>query len=311
MCSNMRNRKRKISRVLIACLALLSLASGTPTTAAEPCLVFVSIAPQAHFVKAIGEAHVDVSVMVKPEKSPASYEPSPKQMVRLAKADIYFAIGVPFESAWLERFASTNPDMPIIHTEAGIEKKTVNRHGGKDKAAQVHGPGHTQGHGTEGIKDPHIWLSPPLVMLQARSIAAGLREVDPEHTGDYEKNYQTFINQVAALDIRLMKKLTPVANTRFMVFHPSWGYFADAYRLEQIPIEIEGKAPKARDVKELIQTARAQNIRTIFVQPQFSTKQAQIIAREIGGRTVTADPLAMDWAKNLEALADVIQHEAR
>lgn len=301
----MRNRKRKMRRVLIGCLVLLSLASGVPTAVAESRLVFVSIPPQAHFVKAIGGAHVDVSVMVKPEKSPASYEPSPKQMVRLAKADIYFAVGVPFESAWLEQFASTNPDMPIIHTEAGIEKKPISRHEKKAKAA------HTHRHDKEGIKDPHIWLSPPLVMLQARHIATGLRELDPEHADDYEKNYQAFIKQVAALDIRLMKQLDAVSSPRFMVFHPSWGYFADAYGLEQIPIEVEGKTPKARDVKELIQTANARNIRTIFVQPQFSTKQAEIIAREIGGRTVTADPLAKDWAKNLETLADAIQHEAR
>ena len=303
MRSRMPNRKRKMRHGLIGCLALLSVAATAAVAAADPLAVFVSIPPQAHFVKAVGGGHVDVSVMVKPEKSPASYEPSPRQMVRLAKADIYFAIGVPFESAWLERFASTNPKMSIIHTGAGIEKKPIHRHGKKADTAH--------GHDMEGIKDPHIWLSPPLVMLQARRIATGLRKVDPQHAEDYEKNYRSFINQVTALDIRLMKKLDPAANPRFMVFHPSWGYFADAYGLEQIPIEVAGKTPKARDVKELIQTAKARNIRTIFVQPQFSTKQAQIIAREIGGRTVTADPLARDWAENLEALADAIQHEAR
>jgi len=290
-------------RILIGCLVLLGLAATAAAAAADQLAVFVSIPPQAHFVKAVGGAYVDVSVMVKPEKSPAGYEPSPRQMVRLAKADIYFAIGVPFESAWLERFASTNPTMPIIHTEAGIEKKPIHRHGKKDDTAH--------GHGAEGIKDPHIWLSPPLVMLQARRIATGLKKVDPQHAEDYMKNYHNFINQLAALDIRLLKKLDLVSNPRFMVFHPSWGYFADAYGLEQIPIEVAGKTPKARDVKELIQTAKARNIRTIFVQPQFSTKQAQIIAREIGGRTVSADPLAMDWAKNLKSLADTIQHEAR
>ena len=305
----MRNKKQNMRRLLIGCLVLLGLAAGAGAAAADQLIVFVSIPPQAHFVKAIGGGHVDVSVMVKPEKSPASYEPSPKQMVRLAKADIYFAIGVPFESAWLEQFASTNKHMPIIHTEAGIEKKPVNRHGKKDKAA--HGHGHPHEQAAEGIKDPHIWLSPPLVMLQARRIATGLRELDPAHADTYEKNYQAFISRAAALDIRLMQKLDALSNPRFMVFHPSWGYFADAYGLEQIPIEVEGKTPKARDVKELIQTAKAQNIHTIFVQPQFSTKQAQIIAREIGGHTVTADPLAVNWAENLETLADAIQDEAR
>ncbi|MFO7838697.1 MAG: zinc ABC transporter substrate-binding protein [Desulfosalsimonadaceae bacterium] len=292
--------KKSIITVLAVCIGAAFWCSG-PGRASEALHIFVSIPPQAHFVKAIGGGHVDISIVVRPEKSPASYEPSPKQMSKLARSDIYFAVGVAFESAWLDKFAAANPDMRIIHTEKGLAKQTIRRGRGDnnlEKGLQE---------GEERIKDPHIWLSPPLVMLQARRILAGLCAADPANRADYRKNYQAFIRRLAALDAELMEQLEDVPNPRFMVFHPSWGYFADAYGLQQIAIEDEGKAPKAQKVKDLIETAKQHNIRQIFFQPQFSTRQARIIAEEIGARLVSADPLASDWEQNLKTMADAIK----
>ena len=282
-------------------LLFFALLTQNPANAGQPINVYVSIPPQAHFVKAIGGPHVNISVMVAPGQNPASYEPSPKQMVKLARADIYFAIGVPFEAAWLDKFADANPDMRIIHTADGIEKRPIHRHMGH----------HKTGHSHEGIKDPHVWLSPPLVMLQARHIIAALASLDPANTADYEKNYEAFIDRVVKLDTFLLRQFSDNKSDRFMVFHPSWGYFADAYDLEQIAIEIEGKDPKAKDVTALIQTARKNDISIIFAQPQFSVKQAKIIAREIGATIVQANPLAENWEQNLKQVASAIKEELK
>lgn len=291
--------KKSALLTLFSLLLLAAPFTQNPANAGEPLNVYVSIPPQSHFVKAIGGPHVDISVMVSPGQNPASYEPSPRQMVKLARADIYFAIGVPFESAWLKKFAAANPDMRIIHTETGIEKKPIHRHSGHHKTDHSH----------EGIRDPHIWLSPPLVMVQARHIMTGLTSHDSANKADYEKNYTAFINRLLELDTFLLNIFADIKRPAFMVFHPSWGYFADAYGLEQIAIEIEGKDPKARDVTALIQTARKNNISVIFAQPQFSVKQAKIIAREIGGTLVQADPLAENWEQNLKQVASAIKEE--
>ena len=88
-----------------------------------------------------------------------------------------------------------------------------------------------------------------------------------------------------------------------MVFHPSWGYFAHTYGLEQVAIEIEGKAPKPAQLKELIERARKDGIKFVFVQPQFSARSAKLIAGEIGGQVVYVDPLAEDWVGNLQTVA--------
>ena len=261
--------------------------------------VFVSIVPQQYFLEKIAGEQVRVHVMVSPGASPHTYEPKPGQMRTLAGAVAYFSIGVTFEDAWLDKIRSASPDMKIIHTDRGIKKREINEGHGN---SHDHSHGHSHGH---GHADPHIWLSPPLVMLQARNILEGLIMIDPDNRKEYQANYQTFIREIAELDVFLQNRLTP--GTRFMVYHPSWGYFADAYGLIQIPIEVEGKAPKARQMQEVIRHAREKNIDSILVQPQFSTRDAETIAREIDGKTMIADPLAANWAENLKAVAELLE----
>ncbi len=275
-----------------AIFSALLLVPGAGARAADRLSVFVSIVPQKYFVEKIGGPQVTVTVMVKPGASPATYEPRPRQMVQLSRTALYFAIGVPFESVWLKKIAAANPAMQVVHTEAGIKKLPMG-------AAPHTGAGHRR----TGITDPHIWLSPPLVKIQARHIADALRALDPEHESIYEANYQRFANELDALHAELKQCFAARQGGSFMVFHPSWGYFAQTYGLQQVAVEIEGKNPKPARLKELIQTAATHRVRTIFVQPQFSTRTARLIANAIGAKVVVADPLAADWANNLRAVA--------
>ena len=237
--------------------------------ASEPIQVFVSIVPQKYFVEKIGGDFVAISVMVPPGASPASYEPKPHQMIALSKAKICFTVGVPFEKIWLEKIIATNSDMLCIHTESGIEKIPMQ---------------HNQAH---GIQDPHVWLSPPLVMIQARNIVSGLIAVDPLHQTVYEANYKKFIAELVDLDAEIRGVLAERGKgLEFMVFHPAWGYFARAYGLKQVPVEIEGKAPKPADLQRLIQHAKERDITMVFTQLQFSSKHANVIANAIGGQVV-------------------------
>ena len=279
--------------------------------------VFVSIVPQKYFVQQIGRDIVDVQAMVRPGSSPATYEPKPQQMADLSKAKIYFAIGVPFENAWLEKIAAANPNMRVIHTDHGIKKRAMAAHHHKDAEEEHHNADqHEAGHDQEKVEhhdedhhkhaglDPHIWLSPPLVKIQARTILAALQEADPAHRSVYETNFTAFASQIDQLDADLKKTFVGKTGLQFMVFHPAWGYFADAYGLKQVPIEMEGKNPKPAQLRELIQHARGNGIKVVFVQPQFSTKSAELIAREIGGQVAFANPLAEDWMANLRQVAD-------
>ena len=283
-----------------------------PAWAKTPVPVFVSIVPQQYFVQQIGKDKVDVSVMVQPGASPATYEPKPAQMVKLSKTRLYFSIGVPFETFWLDKIASANPDMTIVHTDKGIEKQPMaahhhekeyqaDHHDDKTKIDADHD--HEDDHGHAGL-DPHIWLSPKLVKIQAGYMLDALATTDPENKDFYTANYTAFIKEIDALDQDLTRMLTDNAGMQFMVFHPAWGYFARDYNLKMIPIEIEGKAPKPAKLQELIAHARVEGIKVVFVQPQFSTKSAELVAKEINGQVMRANPLALDWLDNMKKMAE-------
>ena len=258
----------------------------------EKLSVFVSIVPQRYFVRQIGKELVDVHAMVPPGADPHTYEPKPRQMVSLATAKLYFAIGIEFETARLDKILSTNTQIRVVRTDEGIQKISM-----------TEGTRHSKDQHDRSGLDPHIWLSPPLVMMQARTILNALQEVDPANRSNYEANYKTFMAELVYLDADLKKIFADRQGLRFMVFHPSWGYFARSYGLVQVPIEIEGKSPKPAQLTDLIEYARENNIKIVFVQPQFSSKSAELIAREIGGEVAFVDALAENWSENLREVA--------
>ena len=147
---------------------------------------------------------------------------------------------------------------------------------------------HEEPHGQEsetnaGRPDPHIWLNPLLVKTQARTICDALVELDPQHAADYRKNLAAFEADLDRVHAEIAATLAPLKGRELFVFHPAFGYFADAYGLKQVPVEIEGKEPTAKQLAELIARAKADHVKVIFVQPQFSRKSAEAIAQAIGG----------------------------
>ncbi len=286
---------------LARCLSIMLgvLICSSAMASEDKISVFVSVAPQKYIAQQIGKHLVDIHIMVHPGASPATYEPKPRQMVALAKTVLYFSIGVPFEKIWLDKIAAANPRMKVVATDQGIEKlpMATGHHHGHDEPVDEHDTSR------ERPLDPHIWTSPPLVLQQARTVLGALQQIDPIHGNEYAANFDRLAKELKALDEELSQIFKDLQGTRFMVFHPSWGYFAQTYGLQQVPIEIEGKAPKPSQLKQVIEFARQEKIKAIFVQPQFSAKSANLIAKAIGAKVIAADPLAMDWAGNLRRQA--------
>ncbi|WP_419787636.1 metal ABC transporter solute-binding protein, Zn/Mn family [Pseudodesulfovibrio sp.] len=304
-------RSHAFFRAFVLILGLMLFTVGSALAAAKV-PVFVSIVPQKYFLEKIGGDRVDVSVMVKPGASPATYEPTPQQMTGLANAKAYFSIGVPFEATWLTRIESANPLMAVVPTEKGIHKvpMAAHHHPGEEGHGMAEDPGH--GHDEEhgnGILDPHIWLSPQLVKVMAQNIYKGLVAVDPAGQPTYAVNLNAFLEELDALDAQLKNVLASLPSDRrtFMVFHPAWGYFARSYDLRQIPIEAEGKEPSPAELAHVVEVGRAHHIPVVFVQPQFSKRSAKVIASEMGAQVVALDPLAPDWQANLLKVADAFK----
>ena len=262
-------------------------------------VIFVSVNPQAYFVERICGDLVDVRVMVGPGQSPATYEPTPKQMVSLSEAEIYFSIGVPFETAWMDKIKQLNPDLKIIDTRNGIELRNI----------ETHHDNH-ENH-NDNSKDPHIWLDPELVKIQAQTMKSALSDLFPDNQDEITENLDLFLNDLESLTNEIKQKLENLTSRKFLVFHPSWGYFADRFELEQIPIEIEGKEPSARELGEIFNLAKKENLKVIFIQEQFSTKSAESIASSIGAKVVSIDPLARDYMENMRNIARIIEESLK
>ena len=285
---------------LIVLLVVLPVPGTSHETDSDKLVVAVTILPQAGLVEAIGGDKVKVLVMVPPGASPHTYEVTHEQMTTLSRAKMYVKVGsgVEFELAWMDKLIAVNVSMRVVDCSEGIRVLEMDE--------DHHDHDHEHDHGRTGL-DPHIWLSVRNAMIMAQNICAGLVQVDPANQDYYEENCADYLEQLAKLDSEIAESLSEVENRRFIVFHPAWGYFARDYDLIQIAVEQDGKEPDIDYRIRLIEEAREHDIRVVFLSPQYPTKSADVIAREIDGRIVIIDPLAKDFIGNMRLVESAMK----
>jgi len=238
--------------------------------------------------------------MVPPGYSHVDYPLSPRQIVALSQARLYIAVGHPafeLETVRLFPFFASLPKLQVVNMSAGLESLPGWVHGG---AAGESPSGHDEG-------DPHVWVAPQTVAVAARNIERALAALDPPHAAEYRANLRAFEGDIARLDREIRARLAPVRGGKFMVYHPTWGYFAREYGLQEIAIENEGKEPSAARLMQLVEMARRDGVRAVFVQGGFPRKSALVIADAVGGRVAIADPQDRDWLGNLRRVAAEFQ----
>ena len=292
---NTQLKKTIIALALIAAPVFAASCSGREKPQGPP-MVFVSIPPQKFFVDRIAGDRAQTRILIAPGQSPHTYTPTPRQIADLSRASVYFTIGIPFEDQIAKKAAAQNRLLRIEDMGRGVERAAAVEHDHEHE----HDHGHHEEHGE---LDPHIWMSPRNAVTMAENTAAVLSALDPANKEAYEKNKQSLIADLRALDQKLSAMFEPFKGRRFYVYHPAFGYFAQAYGLEQIAVETGGKEPSARTLDALIRQARTDGVRVIFVQPQFSKKSADRVAREIGGVVIPLDGLAEDYIANMEIMA--------
>ena len=277
-----------------ACVALLFAALGAGGD--RPC-VAVSIEPLAFFVERLQGPDACVTVLVGPGQSPHLYEPAPKKLAEVSDAQFFLGVGMPFERRVVDKVAAMNPNLKVVDPTKGIQRRMIE----EAEASSDHAE-----HGHEdqpGTPDPHVWLDPRNAKVIARNVADALIEADAAHAAEYEKNLQALVSDLDALDARLREILGPYQGRTFHVYHPTFGYFADAYGLKQVSVEISGKEPTARQLAQFIDRAKRENARVIFVQKSFPARAAQAVAEDVGATVIKIDPLSRDYIENLESVA--------
>jgi len=280
-----RGIRRRIARGL-AVLGTVAVAGAcTESSDARP-VVVTSVLPQQYVVDRLAEDLVRTEVMIPSGASPATYEPGIAQVRQLDRATLYVKVGhpaFPFEAAWLDKLLAEASSVTVVDGSAGIETR-------------------------EG--DPHYWLAPRHFESMAIHVAEGLEAVLAERDRPaMRRRLASLRAEVEALDAEIRALLSDIDRRTFVVFHPAWGYFAAAYGLEQIAVEHEHKEPDPHELVALLRRARLEEIRVVFVQPQFAQDSAEVLARELGARVAVLDPLAYDWPANLRRAARALAEE--
>lgn len=263
--------------------------------------VTVTIEPQRYFVEKIVGDNFKINTIVPPGTSPESYDPTPSQMVALGKSTLYFKVGyLGFENAWGKTLAENNANVKVVNTSNEI----VLIEGGNLENV-IGGHQHHEGHSHQGI-DPHIWSSPKSALIMAENILNGLVMADVENQKLYRDNFRELQAEIIETDQKIASLLENAAVKSFIIFHPALGYFARDYNLTQFSIEFEGKNPSPQQLKQMIDFAKEQGIKTIFVQKGFDKKNAESLAKEVGASIHSIDPLSYNWSEELIKIAEIL-----
>lgn len=286
--------------LLFTLLVLLLLATACqpqPEPFNEKPTVTVSIVPQKYFVERLAGDAFKVNVMVQAGQSPENYEPTPAQMVAISNSAAYILIGASFEDIWIEKLKAANPNLLFFDSSTGVERLSMQSHHHEEDVQPALTPEQTN------EIDPHIWTSPIVMKIVSRQMADLLVQLEPGRRVEIESNLEILINELEALDSEIANQLADLPHRTFMVYHPTWGYFAHDYDLEQISVEESGSEPSAQELADIITLAKQESIPLIIVQPEFSQRSAQTIADEIGAKILPISSLAYDWFSTLRSFA--------
>lgn len=276
--------------LVILVIIFVSVTACQVSRESDRLLVAVSIVPEATFVKAVAGELVDIVTMIPPGNSPANYSPSPKELMKFSHSSIYFSMGVPTDMAnILPKAREINSNIKVIKLFEEVNKIYSDREF------------------SPGKRDPHIWLSPKRAKVMVSIIARELALIDEGNKDIYKKNADKYIKKLDELDQKISNSLSNFKGETFIVYHPAFGYFADDYGLEMLAIEEKGKEATPKRVQEIIDIAKGKNIKAIFYQAEIDSRQSQAIAEEIGGKTIQVAPLAADYIKNLQKIAEVFK----
>lgn len=282
--------------ILILSIALIFAGCGQRKATVENSSknITVSILPQKTFIEKIAGNDFTVNVLLPPGTSPAAYSLLPSQMAGIAQTAIWFRMGyIGFELSWKDKIIAANPAMKVVDLSEGLDLIAANKsiENGETMLTGV---------------DPHIWLSPALVKQMAAKILTEISAINPPEKEKYETNYKTFIAEIDSVDAEIRSKLAPFPGKKIITFHPSLSYFARDYGIEQLSLESGGKEPTPQRMTELIDLARRENIKVIYIQGELDREHARVFAEETGGEVVQVHPLSPDWSGNLREMTQTI-----
>lgn len=292
-------------RSIFSILALTILLSSCNNSVdqSDKRIISVSILPQKYFVESLLGEGFEVNVLIPPGTSPASYDPTPKQLKDLNQSEFYLKMGyLGFELAWMESIKKNHKDLNIVNLSSGINLIMGEEdHGDLEDEGAGEGESLDHDHDHSGV-DPHIWMSPKSALWIAENTANALIRFDPACKDLIRNKLDSLKVVIAQLDKEMEAVCNQMSNKKFIIYHPALTYLARDYGLEQIAMEFEGKDPSAAHIKKLIDRAKNEHITVVFIQKEFDKENAKQISKDINGKLIQIDPLAENWEAQMRDL---------
>lgn len=262
---------------------------ATVSLYAEKPKVLVSVAPYVPICKDLSDDLITTELLVPTGFSSHTYEPTPKQIFSCLDASLWFTIGELFEVKIKKVLQNENPHLAVIDLRQGLSLLKESCH----HACHSH-----------ESADPHIWMSPKMMLTQVITMAKALETAFPTFKEAIEQNLAKTTKKLETLDKEIRLILANKQGHKIFVSHPAYGYFCREYGLKQVAIEFEGKDPTPRDLTTLIKQAKQAHVQMIFTQPQYSTKAAEIIANETDARVVSLNPYSENYYESMKEIAE-------
>ena len=327
--------KRLLSFFLLSVVALVAAACSGGDTDTESTSkkeedalsIYTTVYPLQYFAERIGGDHVDVSSIYPPGANEHTFEPTQKDMMALADADLFFYIGLGLEG-FVEKAKTTlaNEQVKLVATADDVSEELLHISTG-----HVHAEG--DGHDHEGEEsheedeahehDSHVWLSPIISKDLAAVIKDELLTAMPEHEEVFTENYDALVAELDDLNADFEAMAENASKKTFFVSHAAFGYIAGHYGLHQVPVAglNSQSEPSQKELMKIVDLAKEEKIKYIFFEQNVSSNLTEVIQKEVGAETMTLHNLSVltpeDVAngetyftlmkKNMEALKTALQ----
>lgn len=249
-------------------------------------IVTVTIEPLRYFTEQIAGDKFIVKTMIPSGNNPETYEPTAKQMIDFSRSDIYIKVGnLGFERTWMKKLTSNAPHTIVVDASDGINTmKSIS-----------------------GVPDPHTWTSPANARRICANIYCSLRDLDEKDSVYFYKRLQELYKKIDAVDFAIRNNMSHIKNRSFLIYHPALTYFANDYKLTQIPIEEEGKEPSASQMLDIINKAKANDVKVMFIQKEFKSRNTEVICNSTKAKTIEINPLSYDWCKEMTNISEKLK----
>lgn len=259
--------KKILMLIMLLCMALAGCGNDSKTDD-NKLQVTASFYPMGEFVRNIGRDKVNVTVLVPDGAEAHGWEPSSKDLNKLAKSRVFVYNGG--VEPWAKQSLQALSDCDIMAVEAA-EGLTL----------------------SDGRPDPHVWVSPKKAMTEVQRITEALCRADSQNADYYQQNSKAYISELQKLDQQLADVSKKAPKKVFVTAHAAFGHLADDYGLKQVAVR--GLSPEAEptpaELKQILKIMQQEDVKYIFFETLTDPKIAEVLAKEAGAEVAVLDPL--------------------